>query len=107
YYTQPYCGTVFVNGCWTYVTQPVVYEQISLVEVGETLPEIPSNATFKLPVYGLGPMKGLAAVEINGVGMQAELLEWSGDAVVVRLPAVGLTQPLVSELHILQADGSM
>jgi hypothetical protein len=39
--------------------------------------------------------------------MQAELLEWSGDSVVVRLPSVGLTQPLVSQLHILQSDGSM
>ena len=42
-----------------------------------------------------------------GVGLQAEVLEWNGDSVVVRLPSVGLTQPLVSQLYILQADGSM
>jgi hypothetical protein len=107
YYTQPYCGTVYLNGGWTYVTQPVPVQQISLVQVGETLPEIPSNATFKMQASGLGSMKGLAAVEINGVGMQAELLEWNADSVVVRLPAVGLTQPAVSQLHILQPDGSM
>ncbi len=107
YYTQPYCGTVYVNGCWTYVTQPVAVEQISLVQVGDSLPEIPSNATFKMQVSGLAAAKGLAAVEINGVGMQAEVLEWNADSVVVRLPAVGLTDAKVSDLYILQADGSL
>lgn len=107
YYTQPYCGTVYVNGCWTYSNQPVSVAQISLLSVGNSLPEIPSNATFKLQVAGLGAQKGIAAVEINGVGMQAELLEWNADSVVVRLPAVGLTQAAVSQLHILQSDGSM
>jgi hypothetical protein len=107
YYSQPYCGTVYLNGGWTYVTQPVAAQQISLVQIGDSLPEIPSNATFKMQVAGLSGAKGVAAVEVNGVGMQAELLEWNGDSVVVRLPAVGLTQPLVSDLYILQADGSM
>ncbi len=102
-----YCGTVYVNGCWTYVTRPVAVEQISLVTVGDSLPEIPSNATFRMQVSGLGATKGIAAVEINGVGMQAELLEWNADSVVVRLPAVGLTDAKVSELYILQSDGSM
>ena len=106
-YYPSYCGTVYVNGCWTYVTQPVAVEQIALVEVGETLPEIPSHATFKLQAAGLAAAKGMAAVEVNGVGLQAEVLEWNGDSVVVRLPSVGLTQPLVSQLYILQADGSM
>lgn len=107
FYTQPYCGTVYLNGSWTYVTQPVAVEQISLVQAGDGLPEIPSAATFKMQVSGLAAAKGMAAVEVNGVGMQAELLEWNGDSVVVRLPSVGLTQPLVSQLYILQPDGSM
>ncbi len=107
YYAQPYCGTVYVNGSWTYVTEPVAVEQISLVQMGSSLPEIPSNATFRMQVSGLGQMQGLAAVEINGVGMQAELLEWNPDSVVVRLPAVGLTDAKISDLYILQADGSM
>jgi hypothetical protein len=107
YYTQPYCGTVFINGGWQYVTQPVAVEQISLVQLTDTLPEIPSNATFKMQVAGLGAAKGIAAVEVNGVGMPAELLEWNGDSVVIRLPAVGLSQPAISNLYVLQADGSM
>jgi len=107
YYAPPYCGTVYLNGGWTYATQPVAVEQISLVQVGETLPEIPSNATFRMQVAGMAPTKGMAAVEINGVGMPAEVLEWNGDSVVVRLPSVRLTEPLVSQLYILQSDGSM
>jgi hypothetical protein len=109
FYHRPFCGTVYVNGCWTYCQDPVVVEQISVipVTVGEALPEIPANATFKMAIASLGAAEGAAAVDVKGVGMMVEILQWNPDSVVVRLPAVELQQKALSELAVLRADGSL
>ncbi|MBX3442988.1 MAG: hypothetical protein KF774_11340 [Planctomyces sp.] len=110
FYPTPRCHTVFVNGCWTPCTQPLYFNQIDVIPmpvVGQALPEIPAGATFRLDIAGLGPNQGGAGVDVRGIGMTVEVLQWDANSVVVQLPYIVLNEAARSDLAIVRADGSV
>jgi hypothetical protein len=110
---------VYVDGCWSYCDVPVAIEQVCVIELPTTpvvaveeatgLPvlEIPAGAAFKLELPELGEEASVAVVELRGLTLPVQILDWSPEAVALQLPAMGLTEAVASVLTIARPDGEV
>ncbi len=102
------CGTVCVNGNWIGCAEPASIDTITLLKLtDETLTSIPVHATFRLSMANLNAESGVALIQVRGMTLPVEVLEWKSDSVVLQLPAMGLNEPAETELTILDASGTL
>jgi hypothetical protein len=75
--------------------------------VEPTLPQVAIGSTLMLDGESLGTEKGIVRLQINGMTLPVEVIEWTGNAVKVQLPKADLSRAVKAELEVLRADGSL
>jgi hypothetical protein len=72
-----------------------------------TLPRVAIGSTLMLDGESLGTEKGIVRLQINGMTVPVEVIEWTAGTVKAQLPKMELTRAVKAELEVLRADGSV
>ena len=72
-----------------------------------TLPRVAIGSTLMLDGESLGTEKGIVRLQINGMTLPVEVIEWTVGTVKAQLPKMELTRAVKAELEVLRADGSV
>jgi hypothetical protein len=87
-----------------------VYSQPIVVQVAapvEQLMQVPAGATLTLQAPNLGEAPGQVVLQMEKVAMAGLVREWKLDTVTASLPPMELAAPVIAEILILRADGSL
>jgi len=99
------------NAVTTPSTQPsaTVTPAASIRTVTEepTLPRVAIGSTLMLDGKSLSTEKGIVRLQISGMTLPVEVIEWTAGSVKVQLPKMDLSRPVKADLEVLRADGSL
>jgi hypothetical protein len=73
----------------------------------EQLMQVPAGATLTLQAPNLGEAPGQVVLQMEKVAMAGLVREWKLDTVTASLPPMELAAPVIAEILILRADGSL
>lgn len=85
-------------------TQPIVVQVAVPVE---KLMQVPAGSTLTLQVPNMGEAPGQVVLQMEKVAMAGLVHEWKLDTVTATLPPMELAAPVIAEILILRADGSL
>jgi hypothetical protein len=72
-----------------------------------TLPRVATGTTLTLDGKSLGPEKGIVRLQMGGLILPVEVIEWTETSVKIALPKMELSRPVKASLEVLRADGSL
>ena len=72
-----------------------------------TLPRVAIGSTLMLDGESLGTEKGIVRLQISGMTLPVEVIEWTAGSVKAQLPKMELSRAVRAELEVLRADGSV
>jgi hypothetical protein len=114
-----YCGSYCFGGycpiydCYDYCTPTYTtcsYTVAPIVEVAQPVPPARTSVPVGsiLTINGqLGDKAGGARLQINGLAMPIEVLEWTPAGVKVRLPQLEIAGVTPAEIEVIRGDGSV
>jgi len=70
-------------------------------------PSVAVGSTMQFSGESLGAEKGSVRLQISGVTLPVEVIEWTAESVKVHIPKLDLSRTVAAELEVLRADGSM
>jgi hypothetical protein len=85
-------------------SQPIV---VPVVVPAEKLMQVPAGATLTLQAPNLGEAPGQVVLQMEKVAMASLVQDWKLDTVTATLPPMDLAAPVIAEILILRADGSL
>jgi hypothetical protein len=93
--------------------RPVVTETVTEVRITTPAPqpkavhryEISAGATISVLANFLGQEPGYVTLHVGGTVLQADVLKWESNRVLIRLPAMGVEEPRDARLSILLPSG--
>jgi hypothetical protein len=69
--------------------------------------QVPAGATLTLQADGMGEAQGQVVLQMEKVAMASLIREWTPAGVTATLPPMELAAPVIAEILILNADGSL
>ena len=79
-------------------------EPVAEQAIPEFVLELASHTEVSLELDGLDAAPGALVLEINGVGLPLEVLLFDGGIATIRVPSVGLNEPMLGKLYVLNGD---
>ncbi|MEX2317549.1 MAG: hypothetical protein WD669_10390 [Pirellulales bacterium] len=89
------------------MTNSVPSANIRLVSAEPSIPSVAIGSELLLDGQSLGEASGSVRLRLSGVALKVEVLDWSAEAVKIRLPELDLAAAMRAELEVLRADGSL
>lgn len=96
--TYPVCTQTII------VQVPVVVEQVA---VAQPVMQVPVGATLTLQSLGLGDAAGQVMLQVDKIAIPAMVNDWKPDAVTTTLPMLGLSSPVIADIVMVRADGTV
>ena len=62
------------------------------------------NTEVSLEVDGLSEVPGALVLDVNGIGLPVEILGSEASMVSIKVPSVGLSEPHLGKLYVLNGD---
>jgi LysM domain len=81
-------------------------QQGSPAATGAGLPPVTIGSTLALDGASFGSERGVVRLQISGMALPVEVVEWSDSSVKIELPSMELTAAMKADLQVLRADGS-
>jgi hypothetical protein len=96
--SYPVCSQTIV------VQVPVVVDPVAVVQPSM---QVPVGSTLTLQSLGLGDAAGQVMLQVDKIAIPAMVNEWTPNAVTTTLPMLGLSSPVIADIVLVRADGTV
>jgi hypothetical protein len=106
-------GRIAITTSLLQTSYPVCFKRSSQVGAGragcgaQPAMQVPVGSTLTLQSLGLGDVAGQVMLQVDKIAIPAMVNDWKPDAVTTTLPMLGLGAPVIADIVIVRADGTV